>query len=107
MMLALILGDGLLLSLGRKAAMALRKCQSLAGFFRLASSGFSNWIAWASTVLLGFVLVVGSGTARAQDIFGRIAGTVTDSSGGTVPEVKLTIENEATKAEREISTDKN
>ena len=45
--------------------------------------------------------------AVAQDIFGRIAGTVTDSSGGTVPGVKVTIENEATQVSREVTADKN
>ncbi len=29
--------------------------------------------------------------AMAQDIFGRIVGTVTDSSGALVPDVKVTI----------------
>lgn len=44
--------------------------------------------------------------AAAQDIVGRIAGTVTDSSGGTVPDVKVTIVNEATQARREVTADK-
>jgi len=43
--------------------------------------------------------------AVAQDIFGRIAGTVTDSSGGTVPDVKVAIVNEATQAVRDVTTD--
>ena len=45
--------------------------------------------------------------ALAQDIFGRIVGTITDSSGGTVPSVKVTIVNEATQATREVTADKN
>lgn len=45
--------------------------------------------------------------ALAQDIVGRIVGTVTDSSGATVPDVKLTIVNEATQASREVTADKN
>jgi hypothetical protein len=45
--------------------------------------------------------------ADAQDIFGRIVGTVTDSSGGAVPGVKVTIENEATQVSREVTADKN
>ena len=45
--------------------------------------------------------------AVAQDIFGRIVGTVVDSSGGTVPGVKVTIENEATQVLREVTADKN
>src|SRR5271157_4265087 len=43
--------------------------------------------------------------AVAQDIFGRIAGTVTDTSGGTVPDVKVAIVNEATQAVRDVTTD--
>jgi hypothetical protein len=45
--------------------------------------------------------------AAAQDIFGRIVGTITDSSGATIPDVKVTIVNEATQAAREIMADKN
>src|SRR6266436_2534131 len=45
--------------------------------------------------------------AVAQDIFGRIVGTVTDSSGGAVPNVKVTIVNEATKVPRALTADKN
>jgi hypothetical protein len=45
--------------------------------------------------------------AAAQDIFGRIVGTVTDSSGATIPDVKVTIVNEATQASREVMTDRN
>src|ERR1700722_9599860 len=41
--------------------------------------------------------------AAAQDIFGRISGTVTDSSGATVAEAKVTISNEATLISREIT----
>jgi hypothetical protein len=45
--------------------------------------------------------------AVAQDIFGRIVGTVTDSSGSTVPNVKVTIINEATRLPRVVTADKN
>jgi Carboxypeptidase regulatory-like domain len=45
--------------------------------------------------------------AAAQDIFGRIVGTVTDSSGATVPDVRVTIVNEATQASRDAKTDRN
>jgi len=45
--------------------------------------------------------------AVAQDIFGRIVGTVTDPSGSTVPGVKVTIVNEATQVSREVLADKN
>jgi hypothetical protein len=45
--------------------------------------------------------------AVAQDIFGRIVGTVTDPSGSTVPGVKVTVVNEATQVSREVLADKN
>jgi len=45
--------------------------------------------------------------AAAQDIFGRIVGTVTDSSGATVPDVKVSIVNDATQASRDVMTDRN
>ncbi len=46
-------------------------------------------------------------TAAAQSIFGRIAGTVTDSQGGVVAGVKITIVSEETKLERQSTTDSN
>lgn len=45
--------------------------------------------------------------AVAQDIFGRIVGTVTDSSGASVAGVKVTIVNEETQVSREVMADKN
>src|SRR6267143_254075 len=45
--------------------------------------------------------------AAGQNIFGRIAGTVTDSQGGVVTGVKITIVNEETKLERQTTTDSN
>jgi len=44
---------------------------------------------------------------EAQSIFGRIAGTVTDSQGGVVAGAKITIINEETKLERQTATDSN
>jgi len=45
--------------------------------------------------------------ATAQDIVGRIVGTVTDPSGATVPDVKVTIVNEGTQAGRDVTSDRN
>jgi hypothetical protein len=42
----------------------------------------------------------------AQDIFGRIAGTITDSSGAVVPNVKVRIVNEATLVPRVVTAAK-
>src|SRR5271170_605719 len=54
------------------------------------------------------LLILGAAEfAAAQDIFGRIAGTITDSSGATVANAKVTISNEATLISRNVSADKN
>src|SRR5580704_10347889 len=45
--------------------------------------------------------------AAAQDIFGRIAGTITDSSGGAVANAQVMITNEATLIRRNVAADKN
>src|SRR5579863_523828 len=45
--------------------------------------------------------------AVAQDIFGRVVGTVTDPSGAAVPDVKVTILDEATQATRNVTSDRN
>jgi Carboxypeptidase regulatory-like domain len=44
-------------------------------------------------------------TAGAQDVYGRISGTVTDPTGAVVPKAKVTITNEATKVKRVAETD--
>jgi hypothetical protein len=49
----------------------------------------------------------GGKCATAQDIFGRIIGTVSDSSGATVANAKITITNEATQIARTVTADKN
>jgi len=58
-------------------------------------------------LLAALVFSVAVEFAAAQDIFGRIVGTVTDSSGGAVPNAKVTIVNEATKVSRVLNADKN
>jgi Carboxypeptidase regulatory-like domain len=68
-----------------------------------------RWITLQGLIMvLTAFLLVGSGERLvAQDIFGRIAGTVTDSSGATVPNVKVEITNEATQIARTVTADKN
>src|SRR5258708_29726387 len=43
--------------------------------------------------------------AGAQDIFGRISGTVTDPTGAGVPNVKVTLTNQETKIDRTDKAD--
>src|SRR6202030_1167325 len=58
-------------------------------------------------IAFGLWLFSGAGEfAAAQDIFGRIAGTITDSSGGAVPNAQVTITNEATLISRNVTADK-
>src|SRR5580658_4463614 len=62
-----------------------------------------------ATVLFIFsaALIFGVNHSNAQDITGRIVGTVTDSSGAAVPGTTVTILNEATGAARKITADQN
>jgi len=53
--------------------------------------------------LLAASLLAGE-AVKAQDIFGVISGTVTDSTGAVVPEAKVTIQNEDTKQSRVLTT---
>ena len=55
------------------------------------------------TVLL--LTICCSVSIQAQNIFGRISGTVTDPADAVVPNAKITITNEATKAARTSTTD--
>jgi hypothetical protein len=62
----------------------------------------------ALMILIATMLVpAATELAVAQDIFGRIVGTVTDSSGAAVPNVKVTIVNEETQAGRDVTSDRN
>lgn len=56
------------------------------------------------SALLGLLLTT---NAAAQTIFGRISGTVTDSSGAAVPGATVRLVNEATQLTREAVTDPN
>src|SRR5467141_2603177 len=69
--------------------------------FRLAAH-HALTIAFAVSLLFG-----ASELAVAQDIFGRIVGTVIDSSGSAVPDAKVSIINEATQISRVVTSEKN
>src|SRR5580658_11212593 len=57
-------------------------------------------------VLAFLFLIAGTGEfAVAQDIVGRISGTVTDAQGAAVPGATVTIINEATAIARSLKTD--
>jgi len=45
--------------------------------------------------------------AVAQDIFGRIVGTVIDSSGSAVPDARVSVINEARRFSRVVTSEKN
>ncbi len=51
------------------------------------------------------MLSLSSLPAVAQSTYGTIVGTVTDSSGGVVPNAKITVQNQATGIERTAATD--
>jgi Carboxypeptidase regulatory-like domain/TonB-dependent Receptor Plug Domain len=57
--------------------------------------------------LSGVLLLLAATTefAAAQDIFGRISGTVTDATGAVIPHAKITITNEETKLIRTTGAD--
>jgi hypothetical protein len=59
-----------------------------------------------SIIALTLCLCAGS-AAFAQNITGRISGTVTDPSGAAVPGVTITITNESTQIKRAATTDEN
>jgi len=69
--------------------------------FRLAAVGALVFL------IVGALLSSAVDFAVAQDIFGRIVGTVTDPSGATVPNVKVAITNDATLVSRDVTADKN
>jgi hypothetical protein len=66
-------------------------------------------LAAVNTLMILFAALLFSGAvefAVAQDIFGRIVGTITDASGAAVPGANIKITNEATQVTREIASDK-
>jgi len=63
---------------------------------------------WAGAALaVCWVFLFGAPGSAAQDIFGRIVGTITDSSNAAVGGAKVTIINEATGIQRELEAGKN
>jgi hypothetical protein len=46
-----------------------------------------------------------AGSAAAQDIFGRITGTVTDPTGAAIPNAVVSVTNQATKVTRTVKAD--
>jgi hypothetical protein len=67
-------------------------------------------LAAVNALIIPIAAMLLSGSAEfaiAQDIVGRIAGTVTDSSGAAVPDVKVTIVDEATQVVRSVTSDRN
>ena len=69
---------------------------------------FPGWLYKTAAFMLAVLLMTWIvDTAAAQSIFGRIAGTVTDSQGGSVAGVRITIVDEETKLERQTTTDSN
>src|ERR1700746_2965977 len=58
-------------------------------------------------VIFSSALFFAANNCNAQDITGRIVGTVTDPSGASVPSATVNIVNEATQATRKITADQN
>jgi hypothetical protein len=68
---------------------------------------YSVTLSVLSTLLALWLLTGAGGSAGAQDVFGRISGTVTDSSGAAVANAKVTLVNEATLIGRVVMADSN
>ena len=56
-------------------------------------------------ILCSLLILVACQAAFGQTIFGRISGTVTDSSGAVIPNASVTVRNNATNLERTAVTD--
>jgi len=68
-----------------------------------------RWFALAVFAVLATALFLATFVqpASAQDVFGRISGTVTDAQGAVIPDANITITNEQTKLSRTLKTDAN
>lgn len=69
--------------------------------------GWMHFFPCKSILLAALVLATVAEFAVAQDIFGRISGTVTDPTGAVIPNVKVRIVNDETKLTRDVTTDPN
>src|ERR1044072_430470 len=56
---------------------------------------------------LPLLILIGSQTAFAQTVVGRISGTVQDSNGAIVPNASVKVSNTANNFERSVTTDEN
>ena len=65
-------------------------------------SSISRYFPLGAVILL---LAFAAASASGQTIFGRISGTVTDSSGAVIPNASVTVRNNATNLERTAVTD--
>ena len=54
-----------------------------------------------------FTLLMSFSVVQAQTSFGRISGTVTDSTGAVVPNASVTVSDAATNFSRVVTTDEN
>jgi hypothetical protein len=66
-----------------------------------------GWFALAVFAVLATALFLATFVqpVSAQDVFGRISGTVTDTQGAVIPDANITITNEQTKLTRTLKTD--
>jgi len=66
-----------------------------------------RWFALAACAVIVTVLCLAAFVqpAAAQDVFGRISGTVTDTQGAVIPDATITITNEQTQLSRTLKTD--
>ena len=64
-----------------------------------------KWRRILGEVLVLFTLSLGSHWLHAQQYFGTIVGTVTDPSGGALPDATVTVTNTQTAISRQVKTD--
>src|SRR5690349_3287625 len=64
-----------------------------------------RWRGILCAVLLLLAVNSGVGWLRAQQYFGTMVGTVTDPSGGAIPDASVTVTNTQTAISRQVKTD--